>query len=94
MQVNFITILLLILILIIIYHFFVSTNTENFINSEDFINKKKLTLYIFLSKKCPHSIDYENSHHKKLIDDLGSEYTIKKVYSDKKKKERNINHSR
>ena len=82
MQVNFITILLLILILIIIYHFFVSTNTENFINSEDFINKKKLTLYIFLSKKCPHCIDYENNHHKKIVDDLGSNYDIKKIYSD------------
>jgi len=97
MQVNFITILLLILILIIIYHFFISTKTENFINnencanaliskntvnSEDLINKKKITLYIFLSKKCPHCIDYENLHHKKVVDDLGSNYDIKKIYSD------------
>jgi thiol-disulfide isomerase/thioredoxin len=97
MQVNFITILLLILILIIIYHFFISSKTENFINnencenalinkntvsSEDLINKKKLTLYIFLSKKCHHCIDYDNLHHKKIVDDLGSNYDIKKIYSD------------
>jgi predicted nucleic acid-binding Zn-ribbon protein len=88
MQVNFITILLLILLLIIIYNFFISNNTENFTKSEELIlnknliNQKKLTLYIFLSRTCPYSLEYENVHHKKLIDDLGSEYIIKKIYSD------------
>jgi iron only hydrogenase large subunit-like protein len=88
MQFNFITILLLILFLIIIYNYLFSKNTENFTNGENLtlnnklLNQNKLTLYIFLSRTCPHSIDYEKLNHKQLVDDLGSEYNIIKIYSD------------
>ena len=72
MQVNFITILLLILLLIIIYHYFIYTNTENFINqvnTENLVNDKKLT---FL--KC---INYTITKVDCDIIEITNEYVLK-----------------
>ena len=61
-------------------------NNENKYNKNEENNNKKKIL-VFLSKRCPHCIRYDNQTHDKLVNELGDKYNFKKIYDDDEKNE-------
>lgn len=71
------TILLLILLILLFILYMTSNYSENF-------NVDRYTMYIFLSKNCPHCVNYDNGVHNKLMNDIKTLKTnidVKKIYA-------------
>ena len=88
-------ILLILLIVLIILYYINVCNAENFTINQESVDKK-ITLYIFLTKNCKFCKEYEINKHEKIVDELSSDYNIKKIYLDDNTKnlfvKYNINH--
>ena len=67
-------------------------NIKNALNkNEDYNNEDKKKILVFLSKRCPHCIRYDNQTHDKLVNELGDKYNLKKIYDDDEKNEEIFN---
>lgn len=49
----------------------------------DTFSTNNISVYVFLSKTCPHCVDYENNIHAKLTTDLQKiNVNVKRIYGD------------
>jgi hypothetical protein len=80
-------IILIILLCIVIYQFFYcmenfETNTNTNFNSNSNSDNTS-NLYIFITKSCPHCVDYINNTHPKLVSALANtNINLKLIYPD------------
>jgi thiol-disulfide isomerase/thioredoxin len=58
--------------------------SDNLYKSTDESNNKKKIL-VFLSKRCPHCIKYDNVTHDKLCKELKDKYELERIYDDNEK---------
>lgn len=76
---HWLIIILIILLCIVIYQFFYCM--ENFETNSNTDNTP--TLYIFITKTCPHCVDYINNTHPKLVSALtNTNIKLKLTYAD------------
>jgi thiol-disulfide isomerase/thioredoxin len=70
------TIVLIIIFLIIISKIYNQCQTDTFTTNV-------ISVYVFLSKTCPHCVDYDRTTHVSLANSLQSmNITLKRIYSD------------
>lgn len=72
---NFLLVILIILLCVVVYQFYFINKYENFDNTP--------TLYIFVSKTCPHCVTYNEKTHPVLEKALANtNIKLKKVFAD------------